>query len=145
MDTQELLTMVSARLKENNWHMREECLLLIQMIFNSSTEELPGSFYEETVENMIETLDDQKPKVRNTARETIINVLRHYSQPMQLLNTIQPLLEKELYDYMLFRIQNPENFPRNNYTPYTEDSSVLLFLKYWLTLPLRWSQEMCWE
>lgn len=135
MDTQELLTMVSARLKENNWHMREECLLLIQMIFNSSTEELPGSFYEETVENMIETLDDQKPKVRNTARETIINVLRHYSQPMQLLNTIQPLLEKELYDYMLFRIQNPENFPRNNYTPYTEDSSVLFIFKILVNSP----------
>ena len=109
MDTQELLTMIFARLKENNWHMREECLLLIQMIFNSSTEELPDSFYEETVENMIEALDDQKPKVRNTARETIVNVLRHYSQPTQLLNTIQPLLEKELYDYMLFRIQNPDS------------------------------------
>ena len=127
MDTQELLSLVFTRLKENNWHMREECLLLIQMVFNSSTEELPMSFYEETVENMIETLDDQKPKVRNTARETIINVLRHYSQPMKLLNTIQPLLEKELYEYMLFRIQNPENFPRNNYTPYTEDSSVSFF------------------
>lgn len=127
MDTQELLSLVFTRLKENNWHMREECLLLIQMVFNSSTEELPLSFYEETVENMIETLDDQKPKVRNTARETIVNVLRHYSQPMQLLNTIQPLLEKELYEYMLFRIQNPENFPRNNYTPYTEDSSVSFF------------------
>lgn len=127
MDTQELLSLVFTRLKENNWHMREECLLLIQMVFNSSTEELPLSFYEETVENMIETLDDQKPKVRNTARETIVNVLRHYSQPMKLLNTIQPLLEKELYEYMLFRIQNPENFPRNNYTPYTEDSSVSFF------------------
>jgi len=43
---------------------------------------------------------------------------------MQLLNKIQPLLEKELFDYMLFRIQNPENFPRNNYTPYTEDSGM---------------------
>lgn len=43
--------------------MREECLLLIQMTFNSSTEDFSADFYEETVENIIETLDDQKPKV----------------------------------------------------------------------------------
>jgi len=63
MDNVELLTLVYGRLKENNWHMREECLLLIQMIFNSATEEFSVDFYEETVEHIIETLDDQKPKV----------------------------------------------------------------------------------
>ena len=51
--------------------MREECLLLIQMTFNSSTEEFSADFYEETVENIIETLDDQKPKV-NPCRNTSI-------------------------------------------------------------------------
>lgn len=63
MDVKELLVLIFCNLKETNWHMREESLLLIQIIFNSHTEELPEELFEETIENVIETLDDQKPKV----------------------------------------------------------------------------------
>ena len=114
--------MIYLNLKETNWHLREESLLLMQMIFNSTSETFPFELYEEVAENIIEVLDDTKPKVilktlyiltllkvRNTARETIVIILRHSSQSMDLAKKIQPLLEKELYEYVVFRIQNPDS------------------------------------
>ncbi len=66
IEVKEFLYLVFERLKENNWHMREECMLLIQMTFTATPEEFSADFYEETVENLIEILDDQKPKVVHT-------------------------------------------------------------------------------
>lgn len=73
----------------------------------ASNQKLSCVFYQEIIENILELLDDQKPKVRQAARETIIAMLLHSTESFTILENVKEFLEKDLYEYILQRIENP--------------------------------------
>jgi hypothetical protein len=72
--------MIQESLKDSNWHLREECLMLVGQVIRVSKRPTK-EFITSLIENIIELLDDSKPKVRFTARETITILLQSSNDP----------------------------------------------------------------
>ena len=117
METKLYIELIMPSFKDINWHIREESLLLIQSILSTERRKFPTDFYHQVIENILELLDDSKPKVKNAARETILDLLKHSGQAIAMLNEIKEFLELELYEYMLQRLENAGSFAES-YTRY---------------------------
>ena len=50
-------------IKDPNWHVREEILLLLQEIFMQSSAIFDYSYYKNLINKILEIIDDIKPKV----------------------------------------------------------------------------------
>lgn len=60
---EQFIKMVIPFIKESNWHLREESLNLITTLFKGTKKTFVKEFYCDLIEQIIELLDDQKPKV----------------------------------------------------------------------------------
>ncbi len=123
------IKILSPFVKEANWHLREESLNLMIQLIKGCKKSFVKEFYTDIIENVLELLDDQKPKVRYSARETIATCLLHSSEGNYILQSFKEYLESELFIYLTNRLENPETLEtlsrnNSNYSSKQEDQGV---------------------
>lgn len=100
--------------------MREEGLALLSSILSCQQRKLTNEHAQYMIERIIELLDDSKSKVKNAAREAIIEILKSCFNGIEILHSIQEYLESDLFEFMVRRIEHPDviidEYQRNIYT-----------------------------
>lgn len=121
-----LLKTILKSLKELNWHIREECLVLLQCYFADFASELEISAIEKLLLEVFPLLDDSKPKVRFlpicmdsdliqflikvklAAIDTLATALKSWNKDRQLHNFIYSIVEQDVYQTILKRIEGAD-------------------------------------
>ncbi len=129
IDTQRYTELILPFLKDSNWHMREEGLALLSSILSCQPRRLTNEHAQDLVEKIVELLDDSKSKVKNAAREAIIEILKSCDDGMLILQSIYQFLEHDLFDFMVQRLENPNAIPDEyQRNIFTEDSIKVILL-----------------